>query len=325
VHAGGKIEVRSRYPVRSLGDLRLVYTPGVAEICRAIQEDPSKALLYTAIPRTVGIVTDGSAILGLGNIGPLAGKPVMEGKACLFKKFADIDVFDLEVGERDVDKFCDMVAALEPTFGGINLEDVAAPACFEIEEKLRKRMRIPVFHDDQHGTAIISGAGLLNAAQLAGKKLAERLTEVNIHFRSVPLVLFKNEAAGSVLQPAVLSLRIQPQEGISLRFVAKVPGDSIQVGNVLMNMSYADAFKRPISEAYERLLLDCMRGDATLFNRRDSVDRAWELIQPVLQVWEATPGVEIYEDNSEGPASADEMIHRNGHGWRELCADAKTP
>jgi glucose-6-phosphate 1-dehydrogenase len=152
----------------------------------------------------------------------------------------------------------------------------------------------------------------------AGKKLAERLTEVNIHFKAVPLVLFKNEAAGSVLQPAVLSLRIQPQEGISLRFVAKVPGDAISVGNVLMNMTYADAFHRPISEAYERLLLDCMRGDATLFNRRDSVDRAWELIQPVLQVWEATPGVEIYDDCSPGPDAADTMIQRAGHGWREL-------
>ena len=154
----------------------------------------------------------------------------------------------------------------------------------------------------------------------AGKRLAERLTEVSIHFKSVPLVLFKEEAAGSVLQPAVLTLRIQPHEGISLRFVAKVPGENISVGNVLMTMTYADAFKRPISEAYERLLLDCMRGDATLFNRRDSVDRAWELIQPVLQVWEATPGVHLYEPGSAGPAAADEMIARHGHRWRELVA-----
>jgi glucose-6-phosphate 1-dehydrogenase len=152
----------------------------------------------------------------------------------------------------------------------------------------------------------------------AGKKLAERVTEVNIHFKSVPLVLFKEEAAGSVLQPAVLSLRIQPHEGISLRFVAKVPGENINVGNVVMNMTYADAFNRPIAEAYERLLLDCMRGDATLFNRRDSVDRAWELIQPVLQVWEATPGTHIYEDNSQGPPAADEMMGREGYSWREL-------
>jgi glucose-6-phosphate 1-dehydrogenase len=152
----------------------------------------------------------------------------------------------------------------------------------------------------------------------AGKRLAERVTEVNIHFRAVPLVLFKEEAAGSALQPAMLTLRIQPAEGISLRFVAKVPGESINVGNVLMTMTYADAFKRPISEAYERLLLDCMRGDATLFNRRDSVDRAWELIQPVLQIWEATPGVHLYEPGSAGPAAADEMIARDGRGWRDL-------
>jgi glucose-6-phosphate 1-dehydrogenase len=154
----------------------------------------------------------------------------------------------------------------------------------------------------------------------AGKKLAERVTEVNVHFKSVPLVLFKEEAAGSVLQPAVLSLRIQPHEGISLRFVAKVPGENINVGNVVMNMTYADAFNRPIAEAYERLLLDCMRGDATLFNRRDSVDRAWELIQPVLQVWEATPGVHFYEDGAQGPSAADEMMGRYGYSWRELTA-----
>jgi glucose-6-phosphate 1-dehydrogenase len=152
----------------------------------------------------------------------------------------------------------------------------------------------------------------------AGKKLCERLTEVNIHFKSVPLVLFKHEAAGSVLQPAVLTVRIQPQEGISLRFVAKVPGDGIGIGNVLMTMSYADAFQRPISEAYERLLLDCMRRDPTLFNRRDAVDRQWEIIDPLLQVWSTTPGVEIYDDNTAGPAAANTMIERDGHTWRVL-------
>jgi glucose-6-phosphate 1-dehydrogenase len=152
----------------------------------------------------------------------------------------------------------------------------------------------------------------------AGKALAERLTEVNIHFKHVPLVLFKDEAAGSQLQHAVLTLRIQPHEGISLRFVAKVPGENINVGNVLMTMTYADAFNRPIAEAYERLLLDCMRGDATLFNRRDSVDRAWELIQPVLQVWEATPGVHFYDKGSKGPDAADAMLAKHGHAWREL-------
>ena len=126
-----------------------------------------------------------------------------------------------------------------------------------------------------------------------------------------------------MLQHPVLTLRIQPHEGISPRFVAKVPGENINVGNVLMTMTYADAFNRPISEAYERLLLDCMRGDATLFNRRDSVDRAWELIQPALQVWEATPGVSFYDKGSKGPQASDDMLTRHGHAWRELQAPAK--
>ncbi len=169
----GKLEVVPTKPLVSQIDLSNAYTPGVAEPCLEIAADEEKSWEYTARGNLVAVISNGTAVLGLGNIGAAAGKPVMEGKACLFKKFADIDVFDLEVTERDVDKFCDIVAALEPTFGGINLEDVAAPACFEIEEKLRKRMRIPVFHDDQHGTAIISGAGLLNAAQLAGKKLED--------------------------------------------------------------------------------------------------------------------------------------------------------
>src|SRR4026209_739022 len=167
----GKLEVVPTKPLVSQIDLSLAYTPGVAEPCLEIAEDADKSWEYTARGNRVAVISDGTAVLGLGNIGPAAGKPVMEGKACLFKKFADIDVFDLEIAEHDVDKFCDIVAALEPTFGGINLEDIDAPGCFEIEERLRKRMRIPVFHDDQHGTAIISGAGLINAAELAGKRL----------------------------------------------------------------------------------------------------------------------------------------------------------
>jgi malate dehydrogenase (oxaloacetate-decarboxylating)(NADP+) len=169
----GKLEVVPTKPLVSQIDLSNAYTPGVAEPCLEIAADEEKSWEYTARGNLVAVISNGTAVLGLGNIGAAAGKPVMEGKACLFKKFADIDVFDLEVNEHDVDKFCDLVAALEPTFGGINLEDIAAPACFEIEERLRKRMRIPVFHDDQHGTAIISGAGLINAAQLAGKKLED--------------------------------------------------------------------------------------------------------------------------------------------------------
>jgi malate dehydrogenase (oxaloacetate-decarboxylating)(NADP+) len=167
----GKVEVVPTKPLVSQIDLALAYTPGVAEPCLEIAADEDLSWEYTARGNLVAVISNGTAVLGLGNIGAAAGKPVMEGKACLFKKFADIDVFDLEVRETDVDRFVELVAALEPTFGGINLEDIAAPACFEIEEKLRERLRIPVFHDDQHGTAIITGAALLNAARVAGKSL----------------------------------------------------------------------------------------------------------------------------------------------------------
>jgi len=169
----GKLEVVPTKPLVTQRDLSLAYSPGVAEPCLAIAEDPEAAWEYTARGNLVAVVTNGTAVLGLGNIGPLAGKPVMEGKACLFKKFADIDVYDLEVDARDSKTFIDTVASLEPTFGGINLEDLKAPECFEIEAGLRARMSIPVFHDDQHGTAIISGAALLNGAELAGKRLAD--------------------------------------------------------------------------------------------------------------------------------------------------------
>ena len=169
----GKIEVVPSKPLVSQHDLSLAYTPGVAAPCLAIEKDPDASWEYTARGNLVAVISNGTAVLGLGDIGAAAGKPVMEGKACLFKKFADIDVFDLEIAEKDVDRLVEIVAALEPTFGGINLEDIAAPACFEVEEKLRARLSIPVFHDDQHGTAIISGAGLLNAAAVAGKRLED--------------------------------------------------------------------------------------------------------------------------------------------------------
>ncbi len=152
-------------------DLALAYTPGVAAACEAIHTDPSAAFRYTARGNLVGVVTNGTAVLGLGAIGPLAAKPVMEGKAVLFKKFAGIDVFDIEVNELDPDKLIEIIAALEPTFGGINLEDIKAPECFYIERKLRERMKIPVFHDDQHGTAIIVGAAVLNGLSVVGKDI----------------------------------------------------------------------------------------------------------------------------------------------------------
>ncbi len=169
----GKIEVVATKPCRTQADLSMAYTPGVAEPCREIVKDASAAYRYTARGNLVAVVTDGTAVLGLGDIGPLAGKPVMEGKGVLFKRFADIDVFDIELNVKNPDEFIRVVEAMEPTFGGINLEDIKAPECFYIEEELKKRMGIPVFHDDQHGTAIISGAALLNAAKLQDKSLSE--------------------------------------------------------------------------------------------------------------------------------------------------------
>jgi len=167
----GKLEIQPTKPLGNQRDLALAYSPGVAAPCEAIAADPDLAAELTSRQNLVAVVSNGTAVLGLGNIGPLASKPVMEGKAVLFKKFAGIDVFDIEVAENDPDRLVDVVAALEPTFGGINLEDIKAPECFEIEAKLRERMAIPVFHDDQHGTAIIVGAAVLNAVDLAGKSL----------------------------------------------------------------------------------------------------------------------------------------------------------
>jgi len=169
----GKLEVVPSKPCATARDLSLAYTPGVAEPCREIERDPELAYEYTGKANLVGVVSNGTAVLGLGNIGPLAGKPVMEGKGVLFKRFADVDVFDIEVAEADPDQFLECVARLEPTFGGINLEDIKAPECFYIEEKLKARMGIPVFHDDQHGTAIISAAAFMNALELADKRIEE--------------------------------------------------------------------------------------------------------------------------------------------------------
>jgi malate dehydrogenase (oxaloacetate-decarboxylating)(NADP+) len=169
----GKIEVVSTKPCATQRDLSLAYTPGVAEPCREIAANPADAYKYTAKGNLVAVVSNGTAVLGLGDIGALAGKPVMEGKGVLFKRFADIDVFDIELNTHDSDEIIRIVKALEPTFGGINLEDIKAPECFYIEEELKKSMNIPVFHDDQHGTAIISGAGLLNALEIVGKKIQD--------------------------------------------------------------------------------------------------------------------------------------------------------
>jgi len=175
----GKIEVTPTKPCRTQRDLSLAYTPGVAVPCLAIEKNPQDAFKYTGRGNLVAVVTNGTAVLGLGDIGPLAGKPVMEGKAVLFKRFADVDVFDIEVGSHDPDDVIKVCQLLEPTFGGINLEDIKAPECFYIEETLKKTMKIPVFHDDQHGTAIISGAALLNALEVVGKDIGKITLVIN--------------------------------------------------------------------------------------------------------------------------------------------------
>src|SRR5512133_463095 len=175
----GKISVEPTKPHATQRDLGLAYTPGVASPCLAIKDNPDDVYKYTAKGNLVAVISNGTAVLGLGNIGPAAGKPVMEGKGLLFKIYADIDVFDIELDALDPELFIQTVKALAPTFGGINLEDIKAPECFEIEERLKKELDIPIMHDDQHGTAIISSAGLLNAVELAGKRIEDVRIVVN--------------------------------------------------------------------------------------------------------------------------------------------------
>ncbi len=196
----GKIRVTATKPMVTQRDLALAYSPGVAFACEEIAADPTKASEYTARGNLVAVISNGTAVLGLGDIGPLAGKPVMEGKGVLFQKFAGIDVFDLEINERDPDKLVDIIASLEPTFGGINLEDIKAPECFIVERKLRERMQIPVFHDDQHGTAIIVGAAVLNALEVAGKDIAK-----------VKVATTGAGAAGIACLDMLVALGVQPE------------------------------------------------------------------------------------------------------------------
>jgi len=196
----GKIKVTATKPMVTQRDLALAYSPGVAFACEEIAADPAKASEYTARGNLVAVISNGTAVLGLGDIGPLAGKPVMEGKGVLFQKFAGIDVFDLEISERDPDKLVDIIASLEPTFGGINLEDIKAPECFIVERKLRERMKIPVFHDDQHGTAIIVGAAVLNALEVAGKDIGQ-----------VKLATTGAGAAGIACLDMLVALGVKPE------------------------------------------------------------------------------------------------------------------
>ncbi len=201
----GKIRIQATKPLSNQRDLALAYSPGVAEPCLEIAKDPLTAALYTSKSNLVGVITNGTAVLGLGNIGALASKPVMEGKAILFKNFADVDAYDIEVDETDVDAFCDVVAKLEPTFGGINLEDIKAPECFEIEAKLRKRMNIPVFHDDQHGTAIVSAAAVINGLRVVEKDI-----------RTVNLVVSGAGAAAMACTDLLMELGVDPKRVLML-------------------------------------------------------------------------------------------------------------
>ena len=194
----GKLEIRPTKPLANKRDLSLAYSPGVAHACELIVENPTEVASVTARGNLVAVITNGTAVLGLGNIGPLASKPVMEGKAVLFKKFANIDVFDIEIDETDVDKLVDIIASLEPTFGGINLEDIKAPECFMVEEKLRKRMKIPVFHDDQHGTAIVAAAAIYNGLRVVDKK-----------FEDVKLVVSGAGAASIACVDLLVSMGLQ--------------------------------------------------------------------------------------------------------------------
>jgi malate dehydrogenase (oxaloacetate-decarboxylating)(NADP+) len=199
-HPPGKIKVAPTKALVTQKDLALAYSPGVAAACDAIVADPAEVSTVTARGNLVAVISNGTAVLGLGNIGPLAAKPVMEGKGVLFQKFAGIDVFDIEIDEHDPEKLVDIIAALEPTFGGINLEDIKAPECFYVEQKLRERMKIPVFHDDQHGTAIIAGAAVLNALEVVGKKIGE-----------IKLVCSGAGAAGIACLDMLVALGVKPE------------------------------------------------------------------------------------------------------------------
>ncbi len=179
VHLGGKIRVESRLPIKTRDDLSMVYTPGVARVCRAIAKDPERAFNLTIKRNTVAIVTDGTAVLGLGDIGPSAAMPVMEGKAALFKEFAEVDAFPICLDTKDTEEIIRSVKAIAPAFGGINLEDISAPRCFEIEERLKAELDIPVFHDDQHGTAVVVLAALINSLKITGKKMEDLRVVVN--------------------------------------------------------------------------------------------------------------------------------------------------
>ncbi len=250
----GKLEVLPVKPCAGQKDLSMAYSPGVAEACKAIAEDADAAALYTGRSNLVAVVSDGSAVLGLGDIGPLAGKPVMEGKGVLFKYFADIDVFDINLKVSGPDQLIDVVKTMEPTFGGINLEDIKAPECFHIEKTLKEEMGIPVFHDDQHGTAVISGAGLLNAAAIFNRKLED-----------MKVVVVGAGAAGIACARFYVALGIA-SENIFM-FDSR--------GLTTKNREGLNEYKKEFAQKKEASLAECMKG-ADMFlglSRKDLVSK----------------------------------------------------
>ncbi len=251
----GKIEVIPTKPYSTQRDLSLAYTPGVADPCLAIDKNKDDVYKYTAKGNLVAVISNGTAVLGLGNIGPLAGKPVMEGKGLLFKVFADVDVFDIEVDETDVDKFIQTVKAISPTFGGINLEDIKAPECFEIEDRLKKELDIPVMHDDQHGTAIITAAGLLNALKINGKKIENLKIVVNgagaaaVSCTKLYMALgAKPENIIMLDSRGVLNKKRKGLNSIKQQFVRDVPFDTLEEAlkgaDMFLGLSVAGVLKR---------------------------------------------------------------------------------
>ena len=270
LHLGGKLEVASKVPLRTRDDLSMAYTPGVARVCRAIVENPEDAWRLTIKRNTVAVVTDGSAVLGLGNIGPAAAMPVMEGKAVLFKQFAGVDAWPVCLDTQDTDEIVRAVELLAPGYGGVNLEDIAAPRCFEVERRLRQRLDIPVFHDDQHGTAIVVLAALRNALRVVGRRLADtRLVVAGAGAAGVAIIkILQAEGAGEIVCCDRRGVLHPGREGLdeSKRWVAEHTNPARRQGSLRDALAGADVF---VGVSGPNLLdpddLAAMSGDAIVF------------------------------------------------------------
>ena len=239
----GKLAIQATKPLANQRDLALAYSPGVAAACEEIAADPLNAALYTARANLVAVITNGTAVLGLGAIGSLASKPVMEGKAVLFKQFADIDVFDIEIDEHDPQAFVETIARLEPTFGGINLEDIKAPECFIVEQALKERMKIPVFHDDQHGTAIVVAAAVINGLRVVGKDIG-----------SVRLVTAGAGAAALACVTLLIELGLKPENLIVTDIAGVVHADDVvRMEDITRRVHVADVVREYLIDLVEAI------------------------------------------------------------------------